>query len=186
MTTAGHCFDLNAAVANYKIVNNAWQGSGFSFGSNFYRSLDGDFSMMSGSSYAGFIYTTDTTSIGVSGAANPSIGSSYCVSGAYSGYTAATCGHTLVSTQTFVCSSYSNQSTQVCFDADDYTGGTATIDGDSGAPWYFPSAGRASIRGSHVGVNSHCPGASCHMYATPWSTIGGTYFNGNYAIVTGG
>lgn len=183
MTTAGHCFAANASVKNYKIVNGSLQGSGNSFGTDFYRSLDGDFSMMSGSTYGGWIYNSETAAIGVSGAANPSVGNSYCVSGVYSGNN---CGHTLVSTQTWWCSDYVNQGTPVCLNVDDYTGGTPTKEGDSGSPWYFLSGGRASIRGSHVGAYGTCPGSGCHLVATPWSIIAGTYYNGYYAIVTGG
>lgn len=189
MTTAGHCFDLNASVKNYKLVNGAWQGGGYSFGTNFYRSLDADFSMMSGSTYAGDIYVSESGYLAVDGASDPSIGSNYCVSGVYGGNH---CSHTLVSNQTWICSNYSNNPTAVCFYADDYSGGTSggtvTQPGDSGAPWYLQAGIKAYIRGSHVGVNGACDlhtGANCHMYATPWDAIASTYYGGYYTIVTG-
>jgi hypothetical protein len=178
MTTAGHCFDLNAGVKNFKNVGGVSQGSGVSFGTNSYVSSDWDFSLMSGSTYAGRIYDSDTTSLPVGGAADPSVGAHYCVSGVYGGKT---CNHTLVASETWICA-------QTCFYANDYSGGTVTQAGDSGAPWYLPSGTKAYIRGSHVGVNQGCnpqTGANCHMYATPWSGIANTYYGGYWAIVTG-
>lgn len=172
MTTAGHCFDQGASVTNYKLVSGSWQGAGYSFGTNSYISLDFDFSLMSGSTYNGHIYDSDTTNLAVGGASDPSVGASYCVSGVYGGKT---CGHTLVALETWICS-------YTCFYANDYTGGTITKSGDSGAPWYLPAGVKAYIRGTHYGISSGCT-TTCHMYATPWSGIANTY--PYYTIVTG-
>jgi hypothetical protein len=101
MVTAGHCFKYQSAVANYKLVNGSWTGGGSSFGTVTGRSADADDEEITGSTHAGWIYTSATAVIAVSGAAGFTVGATYCVSGAYS--VNASCGHADVSNSARLC-----------------------------------------------------------------------------------
>jgi hypothetical protein len=174
MVTAGHCF-ASGSVNNYKLVNNSWVGGGAYMGAIHTRSQDYDDEEYDGRTYAGDFYTTDTTHLAVLEAGSFGVGASYCLSGAYSGASGPTCGHTDQSNSTLICESYG---VGFCFHAADLTGGVSPQGGDSGGPWYIPYSGKAGIRGSHVGDSS------THWYATPWTGIRDEY-PGGLTIVTG-
>lgn len=181
MTTAGHCFRYGSTVYNYKLVNNSWTGGGYYFGTVVGRDGDFDDEEFDASTYAGSIYTSNTTAAAVSGAGSFGVGAPYCVSGAYSGASGATCGHTDYSNSTFLCEWIGG--VYLCFQVADLTGGTLTISGDSGAPWYYPGT-KVSIRGLHIGIGPNCPTQCNHMYATPWTSLSNAY-PGGLTIVTG-
>jgi hypothetical protein len=173
MVTAGHCFDPSTPIYNYKLVNGSWTGGGYYFGHVIAQDGDFDDEEFDASSYAGAIYTSDTAFQYVGDAGSFGVGADYCVSGAYGGKT---CGHTDTSNSTIICEAF-------CFKVADLTGGSLTHDGDSGAPWYYPTT-KVGIRGSHIGLGPNCPTQCNHMYATPWTSLSGAY-PGGLSIVTG-
>lgn len=160
MVTAGHCFTSGQV----------FDPAGNSFGNVFNRKFPNpDLELLSGSTYSRYIYVGDLVGTGlpVISAGNPTVGSSYCVSGSFTG---TTCSHVVQQLNDQYC-----DASGCTNDLVRYTGGPNLQDGDSGAPFYLSSGGYAYIRGSVVAVD-----ADGH-YVHKWSTIANTY---SVSIVT--
>lgn len=168
--TAGHCF-ANGQTA-------MTESNARSYGTVSDRRLASvtghpmDFELVSGSSYAGRIYTggvTSTSSIPVVAAGSAFAGySNYCHSGRTTGQS---CGHTANSTTGQVCTQSGCKSPVIVF-----TGGNMIQGGDSGGTFYAADSSGAWIRGNTIASGGGTG------YAQPWTTIANEL---NLTIVTG-
>jgi hypothetical protein len=143
--TAGHCFAVGATVKNESGTQTFGQVIDRHYGGTY-----DDFELISGSSYAGRVYTGDvnsTSSIPVVSAGGAYVGSDYCVSGRTSG---TPCGLRAESTDAYVCFTDGfcrDHSIQI------HENGAGPGPGDSGGTFFFLYNGAAYIRGSHMGGN---------------------------------
>jgi hypothetical protein len=171
MVTAGHCF-ANGTSVNTE-ANTHWVGN---VSNRLLASLGNgpiDMELMSGSSYAGRIYTggvTSSSSGPVVAAGTAYVGyNNYCHSGRTTGEQ---CGHTALSITAMVCTQTGCKSPVIA-----YTGGVMSAGGDSGGAFYAKdSNGGIWIRG-HVLAGDGVTG-----YAEPWLQVAAHY---GVSIVTG-
>lgn len=170
MVSAGHCYAIGTRVNTESNLRY--------FGTVTNRALASlgqpglDMELLSGSSYAGRIFTggvTSTTSIPVVSAGSASVGfNNYCHSGRTTGEN---CGHTAVSTTAQVCTQTGCKSPVIAF-----TGGVLSQGGDSGSPFYAKNSSGAWIRGHVIAGNGST------SYAETWNKVAGRY---GVSIVTG-
>lgn len=157
MVTAGHCFGSGASVRS--------TGGGQSFGKVVNRASfpTWDLELLGGSTYGTHIYTGNATGTGthVVSAANPAVGSTYCVSGQT---TATTCNHTVSSLTASFCDSAGCTPGLIAA-----SGGGSVGPGDSGAPFYYQSGSSVYIRGVTIAKSGST------MYAEKWSTVAGHF-----------
>ena len=166
MITAGHCFSNGTTVRTELggLYMGTVSGNGLP-----YRDME----RISGSSYAGRIYsggTNSSTSLPVHGAGDPVVGyTNYCHSGRTTGEN---CGHKVISTSAQVCTSSGCKSPVIAFQ-----NGFLPQGGDSGSPFYVgDSAGGVHIRGMIIA------GDGTTEYAEKWSRISSNFA---VSIVTG-
>lgn len=170
MVSAGHCYAIGTRVNTESNLRY--------FGTVTNRALASlgqpglDMELLSGSSYAGRIFTggvTSSTSIPVVAAGSASVGfNNYCHSGRTTGEN---CGHTAVSTSAQVCTQTGCKSPVIAF-----TGGVLSQGGDSGSPFYAKDARGAWIRGHVIAGNGST------SYAETWNKVAARY---GVSIVTG-
>jgi hypothetical protein len=170
MVSAGHCYAIGTRVNTESNLRY--------FGTVTNRALASlgqpglDMELLSGSSYAGRIFTggvTSTSSIPVVSAGSASVGfNNYCHSGRTTGEN---CGHTAVSTNAQVCTQTGCKSPVIAF-----TGGVLSQGGDSGSPFYAKDSRGAFIRGHVIAGNGST------SYAETWNKVAARY---GVSIVTG-
>lgn len=160
MSTAGHCFPLNAEVFS--------PGNGLSMGTIHVRAAfpAKDMELIKGKDRAGFVYVgggggaEGVAQIG--GAADPVVGfSAYCHSGAT---TFEQCGKTATSLNGQFCDAAGCTGNLAVF-----TGGNLGLPGDSGAPMYLYSGGLIFIRAMLIARFNN------NEYGQKWSTISGSW-----------
>lgn len=170
MVSAGHCYAVGTRVNTESNLRY--------FGTVTNRALASlgqpglDMELLSGSSYAGRIFTggvTSSTSIPVVSAGSASTGyNNYCHSGRTTGEN---CGHTAVSTNAQVCTQTGCKSPVIAFN-----GGVLSQGGDSGSPFYAKDSRGAFIRGHVIAGNGST------SYAETWNKVASRY---GVSIVTG-
>jgi hypothetical protein len=170
MVSAGHCYAVGTRVNTESNLRY--------FGTVTNRALASlgqpglDMELLSGSTYAGRIFTggvTSSTSIPVVSAGSASAGfNNYCHSGRTTGEN---CGHTAVSTNAQVCTATGCKSPVIAF-----TGGVLSQGGDSGSPFYAKDSRGAFIRGHVIAGNGST------SYAETWNKVAARY---GVSIVTG-
>jgi hypothetical protein len=170
VVSAGHCYGIGTRVNTESNLRY--------FGTVTNRALASlgqpglDMELLSGSSYAGRIFTggvTSSTSIPVVSAGSASVGfNNYCHSGRTTGEN---CGHTAVSTNAQVCTQTGCKSPVIAF-----TGGVLSQGGDSGSPFYAKNSLGAWIRGHVIAGNGST------SYAETWNKVTARY---GVSIVTG-
>lgn len=170
MVSAGHCYAIGTRVnteSNLRFFGTVTNRALASLGQ---PGLDME--LLSGSSYAGRIFTggvTSSTSIPVVSAGSASVGfNNYCHSGRTTGEQ---CGHTAVSTTAQVCTATGCKSPVIAF-----TGGVLSQGGDSGSPFYAKNSSGAWIRGHVIAGNGST------SYAETWNKVAARY---GVSIVTG-
>jgi hypothetical protein len=170
VVSAGHCYAIGTRVnteSNLRYFGTVTNRALASLGQ-----AGLDMELLSGSSYAGRIFTggvTSTTSIPVVSAGSASVGyNNYCHSGRTTGEN---CGHTAVSTNAQVCTQTGCKSPVIAF-----TGGVLSQGGDSGSPFYAKDSRGAFIRGHVIAGNSST------AYAETWNKVAARY---GVSIVTG-
>jgi hypothetical protein len=170
MVSAGHCYAIGTRVnteSNLRYFGTVTNRALASLGQ-----AGLDMELLSGSSYAGRIFTggvTSSTSIPVVSAGSASVGfNNYCHSGRTTGEN---CGHTAVSTNAQVCTQTGCKSPVIAF-----TGGVLSQGGDSGSPFYAKDSRGAFIRGHVIAGNGST------SYAETWNKVAARY---GVSIVTG-
>jgi hypothetical protein len=166
MMTAQHCYSSGQTV---------YGGTGLNWGTIQYVASSADVELIGGSTYGGSIYVGGATGTGhaVHGASDPVSWNTYCVSGVT---TYEHCGHTYAGLTGAV---GVNGHTYTGFA--EFTGGTQTQGGDSGAPWYFyDPQGLIYVAGVHTGLVTI--GGITYMIATPWSKAASSL---GVSIITG-
>lgn len=170
VVSAGHCYAIGTRVnteSNLRYFGTVTNRALASLGQ-----AGLDMELLSGSSYAGRIFTggvTSTTSIPVVSAGSASVGyTNYCHSGRTTGEN---CGHTAVSTTAQVCTATGCKSPVIAF-----TGGVLSQGGDSGSPFYAKDSQSAWIRGHVIAGNGST------SYAETWNKVTARY---GVSIVTG-
>ncbi|MBM7774365.1 hypothetical protein JOD54_004569 [Actinokineospora baliensis] len=157
MVTAGHCFTLGKTITS-PVNAHAWGTVKFREPFPTY-----DLELLGGSSYTNNVYKGDTTGTQtrVKGAADPGLNyTGYCRSGIMTGER---CGNKVTSLTATLCDPANSCTKNLIA----YTGGTQSIKGDSGAPFYayHPDGTGILIRGLHLGHSGTT------MYAHKWSTV---------------
>ena len=170
MVSAGHCYAIGTRVnteSNLRYFGTVTNRALASLGQ-----AGLDMELLSGSSYAGRIFTggvTSSTSIPVVASGSASVGyNNYCHSGRTTGEN---CGHTAVSTTAQVCTQTGCKSPVIAF-----TGGVLSQGGDSGSPFYAKDSRGAWIRGHVIAGNGST------SYAETWNKVAARY---GVSIVTG-
>jgi hypothetical protein len=170
MVSAGHCYAIGTRVnteSNLRYFGTVTNRALASLGQTGL-----DMELLSGSTYAGRIFTggvTSNTSIPVVSAGSASVGfNNYCHSGRTTGEN---CGHTAVSTNAQVCTQTGCKSPVIAF-----TGGVLSQGGDSGSPFYAKNSSGAWIRGHVIAGNGST------SYAETWNKVAARY---GVSIVTG-
>ncbi len=160
MITAGHC-NVDGTVTNMGTARR--EPAAYPYW---------DFEFINGRTYRGFIYDQSTTTRPVTNAWNPSVGSSYCTTGRYTGFR---CGWTVRKLDQTICyidiSICAHNLAEFYNSAGDHVG-----PGDSGGPlWYnYSSPVGAGIRGITSGWSwDLVQGYS--SYATQYQTIADYY-----------
>ncbi|GLW90065.1 hypothetical protein [Actinokineospora globicatena] len=161
MVTAGHCFAVGKAITS-PVNAHSW-------GTVKFREPLPTFDMelLGGSTYTNNVYKGDTvgTQTRVKGAADPGLNyTGYCRSGIMTGER---CGNKVTSLTATLCDPANTCTKNLIA----YSGGTASIKGDSGAPFYayHPDGTGILIRGLHIGHS----GAT--MFAHRWTTVAGRF-----------
>jgi hypothetical protein len=170
MVSAGHCYAIGTRVnteSNLRYFGTVTNRALASLGQ-----AGLDMELLSGSTYAGRIFTggvTSSTSIPVVAAGSASVGyNNYCHSGRTTGEN---CGHTAVSTTAQVCTATGCKTNVIAF-----TGGVLSQGGDSGSPFYAKDSRGAWIRGHVIAGNGST------SYAETWNKVTARY---GVSIVTG-
>lgn len=169
MVTAGHC-NPNGATTN---MGTAWRESA--------AYPYWDFELIQGKTYRPYIYDSGSYTRPVVNASNPSVGSSYCISGRTSG---TVCSWTLRKLNQTICYSQGYPSGACAHNLAEFyrSSGVPVQPGDSGGPlWYnYSSPDRAGIRGVISGYSwDLLQGWS--SYATQYQTIA-DYYVGHAAL----
>jgi hypothetical protein len=158
MLTAGHCFDQGASTYNGPGLSGYYMGYvSWRAGSTV------DAEVIYGSSYSGWIYTSETAYKPVLGTAhNPAVGSGgYCTSAINSG---THCDHTVLSNTASTC-----YAPYGCLSNLTTINGTPIQVGDSGGPFYLDNGSSVSARGIIIAVSGNT------SYIEPWDQLA-SYF----------
>ncbi|GAA3000816.1 hypothetical protein GCM10010483_52160 [Actinokineospora diospyrosa] len=161
MVTAGHCFALGKAVTS-PVNAHSWGTVKFREPQPTF-----DLELLGGSTYTNNVYKGDTvgTQTRVKGAADPGLNfTGYCRSGMVTGER---CGNKVTSLTASLCVPANSCTNGLIA----YSGGTTSIKGDSGAPFYayHPDGTGILIRGLHIGHSGTT------MFAHKWSTVAGRF-----------
>jgi hypothetical protein len=119
-----------------------------------------DAELVAGSTYAGYIYTSESAAARVTSAGDPVVnGTGYCASGINSGQT---CSHTDTSNSGTVC-----EGGYLCaYNLSVFSGGGQTQEGDSGGPVYLSGGSTVAARGMLIAIAS-----GSIFWAEPWSQL---------------
>lgn len=167
--TAAHCFSLSSVV-----YSSTWLSGTSITGTVSHRyginSVDAEF--VSGSTYNGSVFVTDTTSLRISGTYFPSAGqgNALCFSGSTMGKR---CDNDLITYAGHVC--YDIDSTNYCWnDMIALRGGTSVQPGDSGGPVYGTFGSSLKVTGIVAALQNPVIGEST-SFVTDWRQIASRY-----------